>query len=58
MNDNNNDDEIMLSLPTIERIIKLQKILSYKEGRELGFTETIDYLLEHFIDTNILKIKN
>lgn len=51
------DDEVMLSIPTIEKILKVQEFISYREGRNLTFTETIDYLMGHFIDKEILNIK-
>ena len=56
--DDDDGDEIMLSIPTIEKILVLQKFISYKEGRELGFSETINYLLGEFMDKEILKINS
>jgi len=57
-NNKKEEDEMSFSLETVEKILKIQKFVSYKEGRELSFTETLEYLMEDYVDRENLLDKN
>jgi len=39
------DEELLLSIPTIEQLLIIRDFISDKEGRKFTFTETLDHLI-------------
>ena len=51
----NDDEPIMISLELAEGILAVRDYIEKKEGRKMGFHETINHMMDEFIEKeNIL----
>lgn len=39
------DEELLLNIPTIEQLLVIRDFISQKEGRKLTITETLDHMI-------------
>ena len=44
------EESMMFSIETIERVLMIRDYIHLKEGRMLSFTETLDYIMTDYAD--------